>query len=40
MAILVKANGKLGRLYMASIKPFRHVIVYPALLRHIADEFS
>ncbi len=35
MAILVKPNGLLGIAYMAAIKPFRHVIVYPALLRAI-----
>jgi hypothetical protein len=34
MAILVKANGRLGRLYMAAIAPFRHLIVYPAVTRH------
>lgn len=33
MAALVKANGLLGRLYMAAIKPFRYLIVYPALTR-------
>lgn len=33
MAILVKPNGVLGNAYMAAIKPFRHLIVYPALLR-------
>jgi hypothetical protein len=32
MAILVKANGLLGHAYMAAIKPFRHRIVYPAIL--------
>ncbi|MGN9783883.1 DUF2867 domain-containing protein [Nonomuraea sp. ZG12] len=31
MAALVKPNGLLGRLYMATIKPFRRLIVYPAL---------
>jgi hypothetical protein len=31
MAVLVKANGTLGRAYMAAIAPFRHLIVYPAL---------
>ena len=31
MAALVKANGVLGRLYMLGIKPFRYLIVYPAL---------
>jgi Protein of unknown function (DUF2867) len=33
MAVLVRPNGRLGRVYMAAIKPFRHLIVYPALLR-------
>jgi hypothetical protein len=31
MAALVKPNGLFGRLYMAEIGPFRHLIVYPAL---------
>jgi Protein of unknown function (DUF2867) len=33
LAILVKPNGLLGTAYMAAIKPFRYLIVYPALLR-------
>ncbi|UXY17525.1 DUF2867 domain-containing protein [Streptomyces cynarae] len=33
MAVLVKPNGLLGTAYMAAIKPFRYVAVYPALLR-------
>lgn len=33
MAVLVKPNGLLGIGYMAAIKPFRHVIVYPSMLR-------
>jgi hypothetical protein len=33
MAILVKPNGLLGTGYMAAIRPFRYLIVYPALLR-------
>ncbi|MET9804868.1 DUF2867 domain-containing protein [Streptomyces sp. NPDC006368] len=33
MAVLVKPNGLFGRLYMAFIAPFRHLIVYPALTR-------
>ncbi|MEC3957902.1 DUF2867 domain-containing protein [Nocardia sp. CDC153] len=33
MAALVKPNGTFGRLYMAAIKPFRYLIVYPALTR-------
>jgi Protein of unknown function (DUF2867) len=35
MAVLVKPNGVMGTLYMAAIRPFRHLIVYPALLRQI-----
>ena len=33
LAILVKRNGLLGAAYMAAIKPFRHAIVYPAMMR-------
>lgn len=33
MAVYVKPRGRLGVAYMASIKPFRHWIVYPALMR-------
>ncbi|MFJ7592855.1 DUF2867 domain-containing protein [Streptomyces sp. NPDC097617] len=39
MAILVKPNGRLGALYMLGIKPFRHLGVYPALIRSIGDEW-
>jgi Protein of unknown function (DUF2867) len=35
MAVLVKPNGLLGELYMAAIRPFRHLIVYPAMMRQI-----
>jgi Protein of unknown function (DUF2867) len=35
MAVLVKPNGLLGESYMAAIKPFRHLIVYPAMMREI-----
>ena len=34
MAVLVKPNGLFGTAYMASIRPFRHLIVYPALMRN------
>ena len=34
-AVLVKPNGLLGTFYMAAIKPFRHLIVYPAMMRQI-----
>lgn len=33
MTVLVKTNGIFGRAYMASIRPFRHLIVYPSMLR-------
>jgi hypothetical protein len=35
MAVLVKPNGRLGTAYMAVIAPFRHLIVYPAMMRQI-----
>jgi hypothetical protein len=35
MAVLVKRNGLLGSAYMAAIAPFRHVIVYPPMLREL-----
>jgi uncharacterized protein DUF2867 len=35
MAVYVKPRGVLGDLYMALIGPFRHWIVYPALMRQI-----
>ena len=33
MAVYVKPRGRLGEGYMALIKPFRYLIVYPALMR-------
>jgi hypothetical protein len=38
MAVLVKPNGLLGSVYMAAIKPFRYLIVYPAAMRQIERE--
>jgi len=35
MGIYVKTRGTLGRLYMPAIAPFRHYIVYPALMRRL-----
>jgi hypothetical protein len=35
MAIYVKPRGALGEIYLKLIAPFRHLIVYPALLRRI-----
>ena len=39
MAVLVKPNGLFGTAYMRAIKPFRHLIVYPAMLRRIEREW-
>jgi hypothetical protein len=35
MTIYVKPRGPFGKGYMASIKPFRYWVVYPALMRQI-----
>ena len=35
MAVLGEANGLLGTVYLAAIRPFRHLIVYPAMMRAI-----
>jgi Protein of unknown function (DUF2867) len=35
MAVYVKPNGRLGTGYMAAIRPFRHLIVYPPIMREI-----
>jgi hypothetical protein len=40
MAVLVKPNGLLGTLYMAAIRPFRHLIVYPPLMRQIEMDWQ
>ena len=39
MAVYVKPNGVLGNLYMAAIRPFRHLIVYPPLMRQIGRDW-
>jgi hypothetical protein len=39
MAVLLKPNGLFGAAYMAAIKPFRYVIVYPELMRQIGREW-
>lgn len=40
LAVLVKPNGVLGRIYMDAIKPLRHLVVYPALLRMIGRKWE
>jgi hypothetical protein len=37
MAVLVKPNGLFGNAYMAAIRPFRHLIVYPAGMRQARE---
>ena len=39
MAVLVKTNGLFGSAYMAAIRPFRHLIVYPAAMRELEREW-
>jgi Protein of unknown function (DUF2867) len=35
MAVLVKPNGPFGTAYMSAIRPFRHLLVYPATMGQI-----
>lgn len=39
MAVLVKPNGLFGNAYMAAIRPFRHLIVYPPMMRQIERQW-
>lgn len=39
MAVLVKANGFVGRAYMALIKPLRYAFVYPPLINSIERDW-
>ena len=40
LAVLVKRNGLLGTAYMAAIKPFRHLLVYPLMLRQLQRKWQ
>jgi hypothetical protein len=40
MGVYVKPRGTLGVLYMAAIAPFRHRVVYPALMREIESAWD
>ena len=40
LAVLVKPNGLLGTVYMAAIRPFRHLIVYPLMTRELERAWS
>jgi hypothetical protein len=39
MAVYVKPNGLLGTGYMAAIAPFRHLMVYPPMMRQIGRDW-
>jgi uncharacterized protein DUF2867 len=39
LAVIVKPNGLLGSAYLAAIRPFRHLIVYPQMMRDIEREW-
>jgi hypothetical protein len=39
MAVILKPNGLFGNAYMAAIRPFRHLIVYPAVMRETEREW-
>ena len=40
MAVLVKTDGRFGDAYMAAIRPFRHALVYPAMMRRIGRSWD
>jgi predicted DCC family thiol-disulfide oxidoreductase YuxK len=40
MAVYVKPNGLLGTAYMAAIRPFRRLIVYPSMLRQLGRAWA
>lgn len=40
MAVYVKPNGLLGNAYMAAIKPFRYLVVYPAIQRQLKQRWE
>ena len=40
LAVYVKPRGRLGDVYMLLIEPFRHLVVYPALMRQIRDAWE
>ena len=40
MAVLVKPNGLFGNGYLTAIRPFRHLVVYPGMLRQIGHNWQ
>jgi Protein of unknown function (DUF2867) len=39
MGVYVKPNGLLGHAYMAAIRPFRYLLIYPPLMREIERDW-
>jgi hypothetical protein len=39
MAVLVKPNGVFGNAYLVAIRPFRHLVVYPAAIGKLEREW-
>jgi len=40
LSVLVRPNGLVGAAYLAFIKPFRYLVVYPALLRTVGRRWE
>jgi hypothetical protein len=40
MAVYVRPNGLFGNAYMAAIRPFRHLIVYPQIMREMGRNWQ
>jgi hypothetical protein len=40
MGVYVKPHGLIGEAYMAAIKPFRYLLIYPPLMRRIEHEWK
>jgi hypothetical protein len=40
MAVYVKPNGRFGQAYMVAIRPFRHLLVYPPMLREYGRRWN
>lgn len=40
LAVYVKPNGRFGEAYMLAIKPFRHLLVYPPMLREFGRRWN
>lgn len=40
MAVYVKPNGLLGHAYMAAIRPFRYLLIYPPLMRRVERDWK